>query len=247
MYLYIIRHAQSENNALWQRTGSYDGRIPDPGLTPVGHRQARQLAQFLADNRCQKDPRHIERFDWRLFELTHLYTSLMRRAIETGEYISRALNLPLVGQENIHERGGIWEWNEETGERMGLQGSNRVFFESHYPDLILPESIGEAGWWNRPYETEGQAAERAQQLLDDMLDLHSGSDDRVALVTHGGFTNALLSVIFGATKYGDFTDKPTGVWFGTNNGSISRLDFGPDYIMLAYLNRVDYLPVYLIT
>ncbi len=40
MQLYIIRHGQSFNNALWDRTGGGNGRLPDPHLTEIGQQQA---------------------------------------------------------------------------------------------------------------------------------------------------------------------------------------------------------------
>ena len=44
MQLYIIRHAQSVNNALDDQRY----RVSDPLLTEVGHRQAAMLAEHLA-------------------------------------------------------------------------------------------------------------------------------------------------------------------------------------------------------
>ncbi|NJK45922.1 MAG: histidine phosphatase family protein [Pleurocapsa sp. SU_196_0] len=47
MRLYFIRHAQSSNNALWDSTGSENGRSDDPELSDVGVMQARALGDFL--------------------------------------------------------------------------------------------------------------------------------------------------------------------------------------------------------
>ena len=43
MELYMVRHAQSINNALWDRHQSSEGRLPDPGLTELGNEQAARL------------------------------------------------------------------------------------------------------------------------------------------------------------------------------------------------------------
>ena len=48
MILYYIRHGQSANNALWDSSGSSEGRSDDPPLTPVGEAQAQHVAKWLA-------------------------------------------------------------------------------------------------------------------------------------------------------------------------------------------------------
>ena len=96
MQLYFIRHGQSENNALWMSTGSHIGRSEDPGLTEVGQQQSEFLAQFLsqADPDVAVNGRDIQNVAG--FGITHLYTSLMVRAVATGTIIARTLDLPLV-------------------------------------------------------------------------------------------------------------------------------------------------------
>jgi len=102
MQLYFIRHGQSENNALWMSTGSYKGRGEDPGLTAVGRQQAEILAQFLR----RADSTLRQPFDFQNvagFGTTHLYSSLMVRAVATGTIIADALDLPLAAWEDLHE------------------------------------------------------------------------------------------------------------------------------------------------
>lgn len=239
MQLYFIRHGQSENNALWMSTGSHKGRNQDPGLTEAGRRQAEFLAQFSS----QADPALRQPFDFQNvagFGITHLYTSLMLRAVATGTIIARALDLPLVAWEDLHEWGGIYLKDEQTDERIGLPGRNRAYFEAHYPDLVLPDSLGEAGWWNRPFEEPELRLPRARRFLRDLMERHGYTDDRVAVVSHGGFYNYLLAVILDVPERG-------GHWFALNNAAISRIDFDDEKIWLIYLNRVDFLPRELIT
>jgi 2,3-bisphosphoglycerate-dependent phosphoglycerate mutase len=240
MQLYFIRHGQSENNALWMRTGSHDGRNEDPGLTEVGRRQSELLAQFLSD----ADP-NVATFGSDIqnvagFGITHLYTSLMVRAVATGTIIAKVLDLPLVAWEDLHEYGGIYLRDEQTGEPTGLPGRNRAFFEKHYPDLILPDSLGEEGWWNRPCEEPEQRLPRAQRVLHDLLEKHGDTDDRIVVVSHGGFYNYLLAAILNMAGR-------EGYRFVMNNAAISRIDFQGKNTWLIYLNRVDFLPKGLIT
>jgi 2,3-bisphosphoglycerate-dependent phosphoglycerate mutase len=128
MQLYFIRHGQSENNALWRRTGSRQGRSEDPELTEVGRQQSEFVAQFLgrADSVAAVNGRDTQNITG--FGITQLYSSLMVRAVATGTIIAKALDLPLVAWEDLHERGGIYLDDEQTGERIGQAGPNRAYF-----------------------------------------------------------------------------------------------------------------------
>jgi 2,3-bisphosphoglycerate-dependent phosphoglycerate mutase len=225
MQFYFIRHGQSENNALWECTDYARVRIEDPGLTEVGRQQAEFVAQFLgrADS-----------------TLTHLYSSLMLRAVATGAIIAKRLDLPLVAWEDLHERGGIYLEDEQTGEFIGQAGKNRAYFETHYPDFVLPDSLGEAGWWNRPFEEPEQRLTRAKRFWRDLMERHGHTDDRVAVVSHGGFYNDLLAAILNLSE-------TEGYWFALHNAAITRLDLNDERIRLIYLNRVDFLPKELVT
>ncbi len=242
MQLYYIRHGQSENNLLWVQTGHSEGRSEDPDLTPVGRRQAQKLAEFLrrTDPTVVLNPRERDTQNLAGFGITHLYTSLMLRAVATGAIIAQSLGLPLVAWKDIHEWGGINKRDPQTDERIGLPGKNRAYFETHYPNLILPDWLGEEGWWNRPVEAREERPLRARRVLDELLARHGGTEDRVALVSHGGFFNNLVRAIF------DWPDR-RGYWFNLNNASITRIDFEGEEIVLNYSNRVDFLPSDLVT
>jgi 2,3-bisphosphoglycerate-dependent phosphoglycerate mutase len=247
MRLYLIRHCESENNALWARTGASDGRSEDPRLTPKGEKQAEALAAYLAASREES----IEPFKGGPMRegltFTHLYTSLMQRAVQTGTAISKALDLPLVAWPEIHERGGIYLKNPETEEEEGLPGPNHIFFKENYPHLALPGSIGREGWWNRPYEHHQAALDRAAIVLDKLVERHGSTDDHVIFVTHGGFTQSLLQTMFNISPEGSIFSGERFVWFKSNNGSITRVDIVEDLLRLSYMNFIDYMPGDLIT
>lgn len=240
MELYFIRHGQSENNLLWRRTGDSIGRSEDPELTATGRQQAEALAQYLRRTPPPAEAIHYDNQNLSGFGITHLYSSLMVRAVATGTILSRALNLPLVAWEDVHERGGIYHRDAQTGERIGTAGRNRAYFEEHYPDLVLSGSLGGAGWWNRPYETPEQASGRAGRFLRDLVARHGDTEDRVALVSHGGFYNSLIVSLWAMSAQ-------DGYWFSLNNAAITRIDFHTDGVGLVYANRVDFLPRELIT
>jgi 2,3-bisphosphoglycerate-dependent phosphoglycerate mutase len=246
MQFYFIRHGQSENNLLWKRTGSYEGRSADPELSAVGQQQAQILAQYLRGADPPPVPPRLDPQNVAGFGLTHLYTSLMVRAVTTGTIVSRVLGLPLVAWVDAHERGGIYLKDEQTDERIGRPGHNRAYFEHHFPDLVLPDSLGEAGWWNRPYEELEQRPARARRFLEHLLERHGHADDRVAVISHGGFYNSLLAALLKLPE-------PEKVWFVLNNAAITRIDFRDEsdefaeHIAPTYMNRVDFLPPELIT
>lgn len=247
MRLYIIRHAQSENNALWANTGSSHGRNSDPLLTEIGQQQAQCLADLLARVEPEVETDPWDMADQRGFAITHLYTSLMQRAILTATAVANALDLPLLGWADLHEVGGIYEDGPEEGQRIGLPGPDRHHFETHYPHLVLPESQPEEGWWNRAYESRVEVRQRAWRVAKQLFDRHDQSDDRVAIVTHGAFTNYLLSHLLDRSVPPDDEPSPRHPWLMMSNTGITCLNYGDGYSTLYYINRLDHLPRGLIT
>jgi 2,3-bisphosphoglycerate-dependent phosphoglycerate mutase len=244
MQLYIIRHAQSDNNELYHRTGATLGRHSDPPLTAIGHEQARLLAQFLAGYEAGELGYNAHLHNRNGFQLTHLYTSLMTRAIETATYMVEEIDISLYGWPEIHERGGLYT-EDEAGQVTGKPGLNRPELHGAYPHLILPASVGESGWWSRSRESIEESIDRARLVWERLVERHD-DEDRVALVTHGGFFQSLLSI---AITEGELVQKvgKTGIGFGISNASISRIDLDDSGIVIRYLNRVDFLPGRLIT
>jgi 2,3-bisphosphoglycerate-dependent phosphoglycerate mutase len=240
MRLYYIRHGQSENNARWERTGGSDGRTEDPELTPTGKRQVERLADYLRQQTSHAAGGVNHPPDVNAFDITHIYCSLMVRAVATASPVARALNLPLSAWVDLHETGGIFLQDPETGELAGLPGKTRTYFEAHYPDLLLPDAMSSEGWWNRPFEDYAERYPRAERVAQDLMERHGQTDDRVALVSHGGFYNYLLSVILDVPRR-------EGLWFTLNNVGITRIDFDESRVRVRYTNRIDFLPNELIT
>jgi len=248
MQLYVLRHAQSTNNALYWETGSDIGRMADPPLTDTGHRQAERLARYLAgDPENVRDNHFAGRHNRYGFRLTHLYSSMMIRAVMTGSYVAEATGLPLVAWPEIHERGGLHNSEDEAGDE-GIEGPNRAYFETHYPQLVLPDWLGEEGWWNRPRETVEEAIPRAELFWRQLLERHGETHDSVAIVTHGGFFQSLISVLIGGKTHANAaTLGREHLWFGISNASVSRIELVEEAAVVRFINRVDFLPSDLIT
>jgi 2,3-bisphosphoglycerate-dependent phosphoglycerate mutase len=262
MQLYFIRHGQSANNALWEKTGSNSGRSHDPTLTETGRCQAHMLGAFLRDAGAGFAPDGQDLQNRAGFGLTHLYTSLMVRAVATGTIVAQTLKIPLVAWVDLHEGGGIYLDDENSGEPVGLPGNPRSFFEQNFPGLALPDWLDESGWWNRPFESRLERRTRARRVLGELLLRHGNCNDRVAMISHGGFYNHLMAVLLKPPEVdrppspqavqaliGDnviMTDERE-VWFNMNNTAITRIDFVEEEVKLVYMNRLDFLSGDLVT
>ncbi len=247
MELYFIRHGQSLNNANWHKPDFIES--PDTPLTELGFEQAQCVANFLKEAQTIVDPNAWNIQNRWGFGLTHIYTSLMERAVCTAAPTARALGIPFTAWEEIHESGGIFGRDGEDKDK-GLPGKSRSYFEQDFPELILPDHINGTGWWNnRPFETEEECQLRAQKFLADLLARHGDRDGqpehRVAIFSHGGFFGhlicAMLKISWQETVNGNH------FWFATNNCAISRFDFHNGAVSISYLNRTDHLPDHLIT
>lgn len=249
MQLYIIRHGQSFNNALWARTGNGNGRLSDPPLTDIGHQQAQHLGQFIAEaDRNGNGRLATDQHNRQGYHLTHLYSSLMYRAVQTGHAIADVLDMPLVAWPIIHEWGGVFDNDPDTGEPYAVPGANRQFFVERFSRFVLPDDLQEEGWWQGSYEQEADSIHRAETFVNELIERHGNSDDRIGIVTHGGFTAMILRVIFNSRESTvNLHDKGFLTWFHVDNTSVTRLDFEKSRIIQAYVNRVDHLPTELIT
>lgn len=230
MKLYFIRHAQSENNALYERTGSENGRSDDPHLSDLGVMQAKILAEFLAN---ESDP--AEKKHHKGFPITHLYCSPMIRAIATGTYISQAIGKPLEVWKDWHECGGMYLTNPDTGEKESRPGITLAQVREWFPYLSTQGYIRENGWWNRPFEEDGERDVRARRVLNELLKRHGGTNDCVAVVSHAGFYVHFLTAVMGLESL-----RP--LWFRMNNAGITKVDFENDEAILVFHNFVSYLP-----
>lgn len=242
MQFYFIRHAQSANNHLWDTTGSSMGRSEDPELTEIGRRQAEHLARFLAQTNPNISVRGTDYQNIQGFDITHVYSSLMVRAVATGTAVAQSLGLPLHGMQDLHEWGGIYLQDEETGTRNGLPGKTRAYFEQHYPHMVLPHTVDEAGWWkSRPHEEEADCIARGERAWNELVLRHGNTNDHVAVITHGAFFNVLMRTIFKMQmSFENF-------WLQMNNTAITRIDLEANQAIMCYVNRIDYMPKELIT
>lgn len=251
MQVYFIRHGQSVNNSLWEgEKYMAEGRMADPPLTQKGLRQAEITGDFLALKReaCNLMRPELDYQNRTGFHLTHLYCSLMERALQTGVIIAEKIGLPLIGLEDVHEIGGIYHESIIDGLPVVeiLHGLGSKELAERYPTVQLNAPIPERGWWLGGKEPLEKRVERVKRVIQFIKDRHGGTEDRVGIVTHGSFTAQLYRQILHLNMKPDI-DYITRKGFVSNNCSITRVDdYGQEFLMM-YFNRADHLPDELIT
>ena len=228
MRLYLIRHAQSYNNALADQRD----RVADPALTDKGEDQARRLADYVAQAQEMPDGP---------FVIDQLYCSPMLRTLQTSQPLASALGLtPRIWPE-IHEIGGIF-LAQDGGSSQGFPGMTRAEINERIPGYEVPDAVTDAGWWDVAVgrETPARFLGRAIHValaLQDMI--RSNPDARIALVSHAAFLDALIKAILG-----QIPTHPNQLFYVHYNTGITRFDFGEhrDQMQLQYLNRSEHLP-----
>ncbi|MBK9229795.1 MAG: histidine phosphatase family protein [Anaerolineae bacterium] len=244
MELYLIRHAQSTNNALPDQTL----RVEDPRLTDVGWQQTRRLADYLAAQRlpateaahlATNGSNEFNQFNQQGYSFTRLLVSPMTRTLQTAQVLADALGLIPEVWADIFEVGGIYlDYGGPIGE-VGLPGRTRTDLQAEFPQAILPDTIGEDGWWWGGRETRPESLLRAGRVME-RLAAWAGTDERICMMTHGAFSDRLLKV------YGQ--QALDGVAYFLVNTAISRLDVpAAGRISIRYLNRCAHLTADLLT
>lgn len=147
--LVLIRHGETD----WNVEGRYQGQA-DPPLNEKGLAQARLLAEEMSD-----------------VSLNALYTSPLRRALQTAQILATALGVPLHLEPRMMEiHQGDW------------QGRLRADIAARYPDLFRR-------WETEPWQVTPPGGEHLSQVqtrvyaaVDDMLARYRGQ--RIGLVAH---------------------------------------------------------------
>jgi broad specificity phosphatase PhoE len=164
--LYLVRHGEAVANV----QPVIGGMRGDAGLTPRGRDQARLLQERLMDQQIRAD---------------RLVSSTLPRALETAHYVARALGLPVLRDDGLHEL--------RPGEADGLtveQWRARYRGGAETP-----------GTWD-PYQEFSPGGEswatflaRAGGALSRLVARHR--DETVVAVCHAGIVEASFALAFG--------------------------------------------------
>ncbi len=154
MILLIMRHGESEADLL----DVHEGRA-DFELTRRGHLQAAAMASFVKNN----------------YTVKKIYASTLKRAAQTAQYLSDALDITIEFEEDLMEfNSGL------------LAGLSRKEAAEKYPKIVdIPVDKAVYG-----QESKLEFRNRADKVLWKIIN-NSNDDDVIAVVTHGGMINQL--------------------------------------------------------
>jgi len=183
----------------------------DP-LTDLGRQQADFLGQHLAANR----------------KVTHLYSSPLARARETAEIIGRHIDLEPVFEP------GLAEIN--AGSAVGMTWAD---WTEAFPEIAAKLRSAERSLEDRweGGESGHEFVARVYAAYDHIVGQHLGTDDVVAVVSHGGALAWIASRVYG---------DPADVWPYERavfaNCSVSELEIDEDGVhTIGAWNQQDHL------
>jgi 2,3-bisphosphoglycerate-dependent phosphoglycerate mutase len=157
MELLLIRHALPIRRVLLEGAA-------DPELSEAGHAQAQHLAQYLSSE-----------------HLDAIYSSPMRRAMETGAPTAQARHMTMTIIDDVaeHDRN-----SSEYVPVEELKATN----DPRWLEMVNNE-------WSSPDETQAEFGERVRNSIEAVISRHEGQ--RVAIVCHGGVINSYLAGVLG--------------------------------------------------
>jgi len=199
--LLLVRHGETD----WNADGRLQGHTDRP-LSEFGRRQARQLAEELADE-----------------ELDAIYASDLSRARETAQVVGARLGLAAVLDPDLREKDwGTWEGltavEREQVELAGesteahkdrVLGALKRIAERHPGGRVLVDpDLREKNWGNWEgltsderlhIEFEGETSEahrdRTLRAVQRIVERHP--DERIVVVTHGGSLRRIQAAVSG--------------------------------------------------
>ncbi len=197
-FLYCVRHGQSTYNAEGRVQGQSD--VP---LSQLGRRQGEAVAQALAS-----------------VSVDAIYSSPLRRAMETARAIARVHGLPIETDDRLKElHAGIFQDKLRT-QLWDLYPEEMSRWTSGDPDFVIPGG-----------ESRRQLARRGCEALKDIA---AAGHRHTVVVAHGRLLVVTLSALLAPNDGRQFSPL--------ENGAISLLQYEPHSgFHLVEWNRVDHL------
>lgn len=188
----LARHGETD----WNRETRFQGHA-DPPLNDLGRQQAAELAEALAGE-----------------ELAAVYSSPLRRALETAQVIAAEHGLDAVPVEALREVDvGSW------------QGLTRDEIEQRFPEQFHRWLDYGQGWEDG--ETYEEMGKRAIAALKELAASNDGN--RIVAMTHGGPIRAALARAAGishteARRHGPMIGNCFVARLAVRDGDFRRLD-----------------------
>ena len=198
--IFIARHGQTDCN----RDRILQGRGINAPLNDVGINQAQALATYLSKKRYSA-----------------LYTSSMKRAIQTSEIIAEASSLPISTHQELDEMDyGIYEGKQYTDVADDLEIIKNSWDEGNTELQI------EAG------ESPEDVLNRAKPIFLNIIQSHPG--ESILMVLHGRLIRILLSHFLRS-------DLKQMEAYQISNCELNHLVYEGDCFKVQFLNKCEYL------
>jgi broad specificity phosphatase PhoE len=202
--LIFVRHAEAEGNFYRVFHG-----WTDSVLTEKGHIQAKKLGERMKS-----------------MDIDIIYSSTLKRTLQTAEYIARAKGLPIIRTDKLKEiNGGDWE---------------------NMPWEVLPEKWPDEynTWENEPHLHQmpnGESMEELQcRIIKEVKHIASQNKGKnVCIVTHGTAIKAVMCIF----RNCDFEEMVTIPWH--DNTAVTIIDYEDDKFCIvlegdtSHLNEED--------
>jgi broad specificity phosphatase PhoE len=185
--LIFVRHAEAIGNVIREFHGWRDSEI-----TEKGHQQAKLVAKKLKD-----------------IPMDVLYSSSMKRTLQTAQYISDLKQLPIIRTDKLKEiNGGDWE-----GKKW-----------SELPELYPNEH---ETWENKPHIHQmpnGESMKIFQdRLLTEVMKIIADNEGKnIGIVTHGTAIKAMMCRFY----HKDLEDMINISWY--DNTSVTVVEYEDD-------------------
>lgn len=195
--LILTRHGETD----WNRAGKLAGSSNNSRLTPRAYRETRLLAERLKD-----------------FDIDVIYSSKLKRAVETSKIIAKLLNKKVIYLFGLNERS----WGEYEG-----QMKDDVFRKLEEMDL-------EARFNYKPKGGESWRGfeERLDKSFKKIISENEGKT--VLVVFHAGATRTILPVLMKAPREKSFTYKIA-------NNSLTILKMSEGKVIEALIDDISHL------
>ncbi|MDD2431320.1 MAG: histidine phosphatase family protein [Firmicutes bacterium] len=193
--IYLVRHGITQYNL----ENRFQGHLDIP-LSHEGVKQATKLARYLENNKIDA-----------------IYTSDLKRAVQTADYVAQAINLKLKILPSLRE--------VDVGELEGLKWHE---VKRNYPEWVRTgHNYGYPGG-----ETRSEIERRVYNIWDSLIKRHSS--DNIVLVTHGGIIKALICHLLGISQENRSS-------FIIDNCSVSTIIVADSGVKVKSLNNTVYL------
>ncbi|MBN2543754.1 histidine phosphatase family protein [bacterium] len=196
----LVRHGETE----WNKQGVFRGR-KDLALNENGIQQAKALSQWLANEKIDA-----------------VFSSPLKRAIQTAEQIASPRNLEVKIEENFN--------NIELGE---WQGEPKTGIKDKYPEEWNLWINDTENWKVKGSETLQDIRDRAIPAVQKLTEEYTGKT--VVIVSHRSVLKLLITTLIGI--------ESGGFWnVYLDNASYSILEYDPNSgFVLTLMNQTCYL------